>query len=131
MAVLVDTNVIADVIFRDPRWMSWSATQISQRAEELVINPMIYSELCFHARSGNEVDQLVTSFGFGFLELPKSALFLAAQAFRQYRRQGGTKIAPLPDFFIGAHAATAGIPLLTRDRGRYLTYFPEVTLICP
>ena len=131
MAVLVDTNVIADVIYQDPVWASWANAQLSQFADGLLINPIVYAELCYRASSELEVDQLVAEFGFRYEELPKQALFLAAKAFRAYRQRGGTKTAPLPDFFIGAHAEAMGIPILTRDEGRYRTYFPAVALICP
>jgi predicted nucleic acid-binding protein len=130
-AVLVDTNVIADVIYKDPVWAPWAADQLNAYAGASRINPIIYSELCYHATDVDEVDQLVRSFGFQFDELPKEALFLASKAYRTYRQRGGTKTAPLPDFFIGAHAQALGIPILTRDAGRYRSYFAGVELICP
>ena len=79
----------------------------------------------------DEAEALIAMLGLVYLELPREALFLAARAFRQYRRRGGTKTSPLPDFFIGAHALVLGIPILTRDISRYRTYFPEVRLISP
>ena len=57
--------------------------------------------------------------------------FLAGKSFLTYRRRGGTKQSPLPDFFIGAHAAVAGYRLITRDVARYRTYFPKMPLIAP
>lgn len=131
MPVLVDTNVIADVLHGDPLWADWSIAQLTQHAGDLLINPMIYAELCYRATSAAEVEQLVTSLGVQYLELPRAALFVAAQAYRAYRKRGGVKSAPLPDFFIGAHAQTAKLTLLTRDRSRYTTYFPSVALISP
>ena len=131
VAVLVDTSVIADVIYKDPVWAPWAADQLTAYAGASRINPIIYSELCYHAIGIGEVDQLVLNFGFQFDELPKEALFLASQAYRTYKQRGGTKTAPLPDFFIGAHAQALGIPILTRDAGRYSSYFPGVQLICP
>ena len=110
MAVLVDTNVIGDVIYQDPVWVGWASAKLSQHAGEMVINPVIYAELCYRATSVGEVDQLVTSFGFKYEEMSKEALFLAAKAFRTYRQRGGAKKAPLSDFFIGAHAEAMGIP---------------------
>lgn len=130
-AVLVDTNFIADVIYKDPVWAPWAADQLNAYAGASLINPIIYSELCYHAIGVGEVDQLVLNFGFQFDELPKEALFLASKADRTYRQRGGTKTAPLPDFFIGAHAQALVIPILTRDAGRYSSYFPGVELICP
>ena len=131
MPVLVDTNVIADVLYSDPAWEAWSDAQITRHAGQLCINPVIYSELCYRASSTGEVDRVVASLGFQYEELPRQALFLASKAFRAYRQRGGNKTAPLPDFFIGAHAEALGMPLLTRDKGRYQTYFPAVVLICP
>lgn len=131
LTVLVDTNVIADVIYKDPVWASWAAAQLAIYAGTSCINPIIYSELCYHASGFDEVNQLVLDFGFKFEELPRPALFLASQAYRTYRQRGGIKTAPLPDFFIGAHAQVLGIPILTRDAGRYTSYFPSVPLICP
>ena len=131
MTVLVDTNVIADVIYKDPVWASRAAAQLATYAGATCINPIIYCELCYHASGVEAVDELVKSFDFRFEELPRPALFLASQAYRVYRQRGGTKTAPLPDFFIGAHAQVLGIPILTRDAGRYISYFPSVQLICP
>ena len=131
VAVLVDTNVIADVIYKDPVWAPWASDQLTAYAGASRINPIIYSELCYHAIGVGEVDQLVLNFGFQFDELPEEALFLASQAYRTYKQRGGTKTAPLPDFFIGAHSQALGIPILTRDAGRYSSYFPGVQLICP
>lgn len=129
--VLVDTNIILDVFEDDPRWADWSQKQMSQLVGRLAVNPLIYSELCYEAGNRDEVDGLLASFGLAFLDLPKEALLAASKAYKIYRQRGGTKTAPLPDFFIGAHAVALGIPLLTRDTARYQTYFPEVTLIAP
>ena len=93
--------------------------------------PIVYSELCYYANGFDEVDELVLAFGFKLEELPRRALFMASQAYRAYRQRGGTKTAPLPDFFIGAHAQALGIPILTRDAGRFATYFPGVQMISP
>ena len=132
MAVVVDSNVILDIVCDDPVWGDWSEKQVLHfQSAGLVVNPMIYAELCAGARDAPEVDNILLQLGLDFQELPREALFLAAQAFVKYRRQGGTKEAPLPDFFIGAHAEVLGIPLLTRARGRYQTYFPSVTLLLP
>ena len=132
MAVLVDSNVILDVTNDDPVWADWSDAQITAlQPAGLLVNPLIYTELCAGAVSASEVDKVLTELKLEFRELSHEALFLAAQAFLKYRRQGGTKTAPLPDFFIGAHAEVHGIPILTRDQGRYKTYFPNVALICP
>ena len=132
MPVLVDSNVIFDVTNDDPVWADWSDAQItSLQSDGLLVNLLIYTELCTQASATAEVDALLASLKLELQELPREALFLAAKAFLKYRRQGGTKTVPLPDFFIGAHAQTLGIPILTRDAGRYASYFPGVALICP
>ncbi len=131
MSVMVDTNVIADVLYHDPVWEVWSQEQMLEHAEQLLINPFIYAELCYRAASVDEVEQLVEKFKLQYLELPREALYLAAKAYSIYRQRGGAKTSPLADFFIGAHAQVLGIRILTRYKSRYRTYFPDVTLICP
>lgn len=128
---MVDTNVLLDVIEQDERWASWSMDQMERHATRLVVNPLIYTELCYEAGDADDVDSILVSLGLRYEDLPRRALFLAAQAFRTYRERGGTKSVPLPDFFIGAHAAALALPILTRDVARYQTYFPQVALICP
>ncbi|MEO5917206.1 MAG: PIN domain-containing protein [Luteolibacter sp.] len=129
--VLVDTNVLLDVTGADSRWLDWSLEQMSRFPERLVINPLIYAELCYQAGSIEEVEATMASLGLHYRELPREALFLASQAYCNYRQRGGTKTAPLADFFIGAHAQAEGFTLLTRDTARYQTYFPTVRLIGP
>lgn len=132
--VLVDTNVLSDIATRDPVWFTWSSGQLSRivNAREAAINPVIYAELAPLYRSARELDlNLVPPSDFRRLLLPFSAGFPAARAFQAYRKAGGQKTAPLPDFFIGAHAEAEGMALLTRDAARYRTYFPKVKLICP
>ena len=131
MIILVDTNVISDIIHDDPTWRPWSEMQMSAHVGMVAINPFIYAELCCRAQNPTELDDTLTLLGIRYEEISKVALFLAAQAFLVYRQRGGSKTAPLPDFFIGAHAAALGIPIITRDVGRYRTYFPGVELICP
>ena len=129
--ILVDTNVLLDVTEQDDRWAGWSQEQMSKHVGRMVVDPIIYTELCYEAGDPDDVDAILLTLGLGFRELPRPALFLAARAFRLYRQRGGKKTAPLPDFFIGAHAASLGISILTRDVNRYRTYFPSVELICP
>ena len=81
--------------------------------------------------SAEQLESVLTPFRFERLHLPWEAAFVAAKAFKRYRARGGVKSAPLPDFFIGAHAAVAGLTILTRDPRRYREYFPSVRLICP
>jgi len=129
--VLVDTNILVDVTNGTGEWAAWSREMVADFQGGIFINPNIYSELCVPLESTEEAEALIAMLGLGYLELPREALFLAAHAFRQYRRQGGNKTSPLPDFFIGAHALVLGIPILTRDVSRYRSYFPEVRLISP
>ncbi len=127
---LVDSNVVIDIVRQDSSWAEWSLDVLS-RHEGLRVNPIIYAEICYQKASAAEVDALLKALELGYDELPRQALYLASQAFRYYRQCGGNKTAPLPDFFIGAHAAALGVPIITRDVGRYQTYFPTVTLISP
>jgi predicted nucleic acid-binding protein len=131
--ILVDTNVLIDVVADDPNWSDWSLGQLRGQSQvhELAINPIIYAELSLSFSSYESVDEVVSDVGLVFLEIPRAALFLVAKAFLNYRRQGGAKGNVLSDFFVGAHAAVASLPLLTRDTRRYRTYFPTVELIAP
>ena len=132
MGSILDSNLILDIATDDPVWGAWSDAQITRYQKDgLLINPVIYAELCAGAESVHEVDLLIEPLGLEFQELPREALFLAAKAFLQYRRNGGTKVLPLPDFFIGAHAQSLGVSIITRDPSRYQTYFPKVKLIKP
>lgn len=131
--VLVDTNVILDVVEDDPKWANWSQSQLERIAEtcSLFVNSVVYAELSIAYERQDELDKMLETGGFQVETIPGEALFLAGKVFLRYRRQGGTKNGVLPDFFIGAHAAVLGIPLLTRDLGRYGHYFPNLTLITP
>lgn len=131
--VLVDSNVIMDVASDDPRWGAWSVEMLRTLAEQapLLINPIIFAEISVGYERIELVNALVPRDFFGCEGIPDEAAFLAAKVFRIYRSRGGTRTTPLPDFFIGAHAAVRGYRLLTRDRGRYRTYFPKLELIAP
>ncbi len=132
MRVIVDSNVILDIAHDDPTWGDWSDRQLTKyQPAGLVTNPVIYAELCAGAKRQSDVDRLVKELKLESVELSRQALFLAAKAFLQYRRRGGSKTSPLPDFFIGAQASVLGLRLLTRDKARYHTYFPKLRLICP
>lgn len=132
MSVLVDTNVILDLVTEDPRWADWSESMLERYSiEGLTVNPVIFSELCVGADEVEDVVEMLGELRIDLQETSLNALFLAAKAFRRYRSRGGSKISPLPDFFIGAHAADLSIPVLTRDPTRMASYFPEVELICP
>lgn len=97
----------------------------------LLINPIVYAELSVGYRAVEEVDAFLFGAGVTIVDMPKDGLFLAGKVHQMYRRSGGTRTGVLPDFFIGAHAAIAGIPLLTRDPTRHRTYFPTLDLVCP
>lgn len=128
--VLVDSNIIIDIVQRDPKWLEWSRDVLIEHSAAKV-NPIIYAEICYQKTSVEEADQILQTLELDFEDLPREALYLASQAYRLYRELGGTKTAPLPDFFIGAHAAAKNVPIITRDVSRYQTYFPTVKLICP
>lgn len=131
--LLVDTNVLIDVLEDDPEWADWSIAQLraQSKVHRLAINPIIYAELSLTFSRVEALDDTIESIGLTLLELPRPALFLAGKAFAQYRKQGGKANNVLADFFIGAHAAVLGSPLLTRDARRYQSYFPSVRLIAP
>lgn len=131
--ILVDSNVILDVFEDDERWADWSESTLNQYADSsaLVINPVIYAEISIGFARIEELEEALTGCGFSFLPIPKEALFLAGKAFVTYRQRGGQKRSPLPDFFIGAHAAVSSLTLITRDAVRYRSYFPRVELITP
>jgi predicted nucleic acid-binding protein len=131
--LLVDTNVLVDVLQDDPEWADWSIGQLRAQAmlHELVVNPVIYAELSLSFSTIEALDAVVTRMELTLQEIPKPALFLAAKAFAQYRRRGGSKVQVLPDFFIGAHAAVQRWPLLTRDARRFRSYFPSLEVVAP
>lgn len=130
---LVDSNVLLDIATKDPRWFSWSAQALEAAANEsaLVINTIIYAEVSIGFARIEELDAAIPHSLYRRDSLPYEAAFLAGKAFLMYRRRGGTKVRPLPDFFIGAHAAIADYRLLTRDPRRYRRYFPALDLIAP
>ncbi|GAB6039808.1 type II toxin-antitoxin system VapC family toxin [Endothiovibrio diazotrophicus] len=130
---LVDTCVLRDVVQGDANWLDWSLSQLESAAERapLFYNDMVYSELSIGFATIEEVEATIRGFGLEHLAMPREALFLAGKVFLDYRRDKGQKRAPLPDFFIAAHAAVTGLPLLTRDTRRVRGHFPTVTLISP
>lgn len=131
--IFVDTNVIVDVIGRDPVWADWSRLQLNAAASTtaVAINDVVYAELSVGYRYYRDLDSFLNQAGFTVVRTPRAALFLAGKAFQRYRRAGGTKTGVLPDFFIGADAVVRDARLLTRDPRRYLAYFPGVALITP
>ena len=131
--VLVDSNVLLDVLTEDPTWFDWSASALEEHAESavLMINPIIYAEVSVRFARIEELDVALPADLFKREPLPWDAAFLAGKCFLRYRKAGGARRSPLPDFYVGAHAAIRGATLLTRDASRYRTYFPTLQLIAP
>lgn len=129
----VDTNILIDVTSGNPVWADWSRQALASAHARgpLLINAIVYAEFAIGFESQSDCEAEIGDLDLTLAEMPSSAAFRAAQAFRSYRRSGGARSAVLPDFFIGAHASIAASPLLTRDARRYHTYFPELTLIAP
>jgi predicted nucleic acid-binding protein len=133
VSVLVDSNVLIDVAEDDPVWGAWSRDALERVADAslLVVNPIIYAEVSAGYARVEEIERFMPAALFRREQLPWEAAFLAGKAFLAYRRRGGRRRSPLPDFYIGAHAAVCGHRLLTRDAIRYRTYFPRLDIIAP
>ena len=131
--ILVDSNVLIDLVTADAVWADWSRRQLNRAAaeDELAINDVVYAELSVRYRRIEELNAFVSGSGLLLWPAPREALFLAGKAFERYRAAGGISTGVLPDFFIGAHAAVTRSRLITRDLGRYRTYFPGIGLIAP
>ena len=131
--VLVDSNVLLDVATEDPTWSEWSMAALESAAERsyLVVNPLVYAEVSVAFSRIEDLEAALPHHLYRRENLPWEAGFLAGKAFLRYRKRGGVRSSPLPDFYIGAHAAVAGYRLLTRDAGSYRTYFPTLQLIAP
>lgn len=131
--IFVDSNILLDIITNDPVWYDWSLAQLDAASllGPLCINDVVYAEISARYDRIEDLDDMLAETGLSVTPIPRPALFLAAKVFAQYRKSGGTRVGVLPDFFIGAHAAVNGLPLLTRDTRRFRTYFRSVTLISP
>ena len=131
--VLVDSNVILDVFTQDPRWFDRSAAVLARMAgdHELIVNPIVYAEVSVGFERIEELDAALPGESFRREPLPWEAGFLAGKCFLTYRRRGGTRNTPLPDFYIGAHASIEQFAVLTRDTARYRTYFPKIEVLSP
>jgi len=131
--ILVDTNVLLDVVTRDPAWVDWSKRQLEAAAlrDQLAINQVVYSELSAGFTAIEQVEEVLGLVGITIVQMSRPALFMAGRVFQEYRRRGGSRTGVLPDFFIGAQAAVLRAQLITRDAGRYRSYFPTVELIAP
>ena len=130
--ILVDSNVLIDVLTNDPVWQEWSSEQLTRlgNTRQLAINPLIFAEIAIAYPDEAQLDAALPVTLVRLL-LPYTAAFMAGRAFLEYRRRGGTRRSPLPDFYIGAHAAAEGHTIVTRDAARYRTYFPDVAMIAP
>lgn len=130
---LIDTNVVIDILTKDSRWASWSAARLEEahRGGRPVINGVCYAELAANLDTETELQSALEALGIELERTPLTALFVAGRAFKRYRAAGGPRTNILPDFFIGAHAQVAQMPILTRDVRRFRTYFPDVELIAP
>jgi predicted nucleic acid-binding protein len=131
--IMVDTNILIDLIGRDPVWMGWSRDELRAAGlvDELVINDVVYAELAVGYQRVEDVDSFVAQSRILVRRTPRQALFLAAKAYQRYRASGSIRTGVLSDFFIGAHALFTNSRLLTRDPLRYRTYFPGIELITP
>jgi predicted nucleic acid-binding protein len=131
--VLVDSNVLLDVATNDPSWSGWSGRALAECADNvaLVINPLVYAEVSIRYTTIEALDAALPAALYQREPLPWEAGFLAGKCFLKYRRRGGLRSSPLPDFYIGAHAAVARLALLTRDASRYSSYFPTLEILAP
>jgi hypothetical protein len=131
--VLADSNILLDIATRDPKWAAWSGQALAECAEHavLVINPIIYAEVSIGFQSIEALNAALPIRIYERAQLPWEAGFMAGKCFLDYRKRGGARTTPLPDFYIGAHAAIDGLALLTRDDARYRTYFPKVEILSP
>lgn len=133
MEILVDSNVILDIVTEDTKWFRWSSETLTDFAEDhiLNINPIIYAEISIAFDRIEDIDFVLRPTYFRRLQLPWEAAYLAGKCYVKYRKKGGERRSPLPDFYIGAHAAVKGMALMTRDISRYRTYFPKLNIIAP
>jgi predicted nucleic acid-binding protein len=132
-ATFVDTNVLLDVTNAGSAFFDWSADALTaaKQTGALVANAVVYGEFCAGYNEQDEVDRFLDALKLELLDVPRDAIFLASRAFKSYKNRGGTRTGVLPDFFIGAHALSLNIPLITRDTARYATNFPTLQLIAP
>lgn len=132
-ATFVDSCVVIDLIEDDSTWADWSQAQLEKAAKRgaLIINVAVYAEIANSFANESDLDAFVRAVGLQIKPIPRAAAWAAARAHRQYRRSKGTKPLTLPDFFIGAHALSEALPLLTRDTTRFRTYFPGLSITAP
>jgi hypothetical protein len=125
--------VLIDVIENDQRWVEWSIGQLEAAMLDggLVINPIIYAEIAAGFDDIESLEAAIAPFGLIRESLPWEAAFMTSQAYQRYRKRGGGRRSPMPDFYIGAHASLGGYRLLTRDPMRYREYFAKLDVIAP
>jgi len=129
----VDSNILMDVASNDPHWATWSRQALAECAEHssLIINPIIYAEVSIGYLTIEALNTALPRDVYQREPLPWEAGFLAGKCYLSYRRHGGPRNSPLPDFYIGAHAAVSNYVILTRDDARYRTYFPRIEILSP
>jgi predicted nucleic acid-binding protein len=133
VSTFIDSCVLIDLIENDATWADWSQAQLERAANRgpMIINVAVYAEIANSFANESELESFVRATGLQLKPIPRAAVWLAAKAHQQYRRSKGTKTTTLPDFFIGAHALSEGLPLLTRDASRFKTYFPGIGVTAP
>jgi hypothetical protein len=133
MFTLVDSNVVLDLLTADEEWLDWSSAMLTRAANAgaVVINQVVYAEVSTRYAKIEDLDEALSPDYYVRVSLPWEAAFLAGKVFARYKQQAGIKRSPLPDFYIGAHAAVAGMTLLTRDPRRYRAYFPKLRIVSP
>lgn len=131
--ILVDSNILLDIFNEDSEWCKWSSQKLIECIDhaKIIINPIVFAEISITFDSLGTLEKTLRAADVNWSDLPPEACFYAGKAFKKYRKNGGNKLLPLPDFFIGAHAEVEDIPLLTRDTKSYQTYFPNLQLIAP
>lgn len=130
---LVDTNVWIDCIAASSPWHDWAAEQLQACSERapLHINLVIFTELLIPGPDPALLDAMLDVYDVQRTALPWACASLAAMALALYRQRGGAKTKPLPDFYIGAHAAVGNFSVLTRDAAPFRSYFPQLRLLAP
>ena len=131
--VFIDSCVLLDLFTDDPTWGEWSESILEKYSQTntLYINSIVYTEVSIGFKKIEDLEQAITELEIKVLEIPREALFLTGKVYLKYRKNKGTKTSPLPNFFIGAHVTVSKFDLITRDLGRYKTYFPQARLIHP
>ena len=130
---LLDTNILIDVVDSNSKWHEASMLLIKEFGDDArcIINAVVFAEFSAPFADYAFCQTIIKNIALTYEAIPEEAAFLTGKAFRQYKKSGGKKSAPLPDFFIGAHALVSGYTLVTRDKGRYKTYFPKLDLLTP